>query len=52
VGDVLMPAGQSGTPMTYMVNGRQYIIVAVSGGNHSGEYICYALPDSDLPHKQ
>ncbi len=46
VGDVLMPAGQSGSPMTYMVNGKQYIIVAVSGGNYSGEYICYTLPDS------
>ena len=30
VGSVLMPAGQSGSPMTYMVDGRQYIIVAVS----------------------
>ena len=38
VGDVLMPAGASGAPMTYMVNGKQYIIVAVSGGNYSGEY--------------
>ena len=44
VGDVLMPAGQSGSPMTYMVGGKQYIIVAVSGGNYSGEYICYTLP--------
>jgi len=44
VGSVLMPAGQSGSPMTYMVNGKQYIIVAVSGGNYSGEYICYTLP--------
>ena len=43
VGNVLMPAGQSGSPMTYMVNGKQYIIVAVSGGNYSGEYICYTL---------
>jgi quinoprotein glucose dehydrogenase len=46
VGDVLMPAGQSGSPMTYMVNGKQYIIVAVSGGNYSGEYICFTLPDN------
>ena len=46
VGNVLMPAGQSGSPMTYMVNGKQYIIVAVSGGDYSGEYICYALPDN------
>lgn len=46
VGGVLMPAPQSGSPMTYMVNGKQYIIVAVSGGNYSGEYLCYTLPSS------
>ena len=45
VGAVLMPAIQSGTPMTYMVDGKQYIIVAVSGGNYSGEYIAYSLPN-------
>jgi hypothetical protein len=28
------------------VNGKQYIIVAVSGGNYTGEYIAFALPDS------
>jgi quinoprotein glucose dehydrogenase len=44
VGAVWMPAQQSGSPMTYMVNGRQFIIVAVSGGNYSGEYLAYALP--------
>jgi len=44
VGSVWMPAQQSGSPMTYMVNGKQYIIVAVSGGIYSGEYIAYALP--------
>ncbi len=45
VGAVFMPAPQSGSPMTYMVNGKQYIIVSVSGGNYSGEYIAYRLPD-------
>jgi quinoprotein glucose dehydrogenase len=45
VGAVLMPAPQSGSPMTYMVNGKQYIVVAVSGGNYSGEYIAYRLPE-------
>jgi quinoprotein glucose dehydrogenase len=45
VGSVLMPAGQSGSPMSYMVGGKQYIIVAVSGGNYSGEYVCYTLPN-------
>ena len=31
--------------MTYMVDGRQYIVVAVSGGAYSGEYIAYTLPN-------
>ena len=44
VGGVLIPAPQSGSPMTYMVNGKQYIVVAVSGGAYSGEYIAFALP--------
>jgi quinoprotein glucose dehydrogenase len=45
VGSVLMPAPQSGSPMTYMVNGRQYIVIAVSGGPYSGEYRAYRLPE-------
>ena len=44
VGALYMPAPQSGSPMTYMVDGKQYIIVAVSGGAYSGEYIAYRLP--------
>jgi quinoprotein glucose dehydrogenase len=44
VGAVFMPAPQSGSPMTYMVNGQQHIVVAVSGGNYSGEYIAFRLP--------
>jgi quinoprotein glucose dehydrogenase len=47
VGTVLMPAPQSGSPMTYMVNGKQYIVVAVSGGPYSGEYIAFALPTDE-----
>jgi quinoprotein glucose dehydrogenase len=43
-GAVLMPAPQSGSPMTYQVEGKQYIVVAVSGGAYSGEYIAYSLP--------
>jgi quinoprotein glucose dehydrogenase len=44
VGAVWMPAPVSGSPMTYMWQGRQYIVIAVSGGTYSGEYIAYALP--------
>ena len=46
VGAVYMPAPQSGSPMTYMVHGKQYIVVAVSGGPYSGEYIAYTLPSA------
>jgi quinoprotein glucose dehydrogenase len=47
VGAIWMPAPQSGSPMTYQAGGKQYIIVAVSGGNYSGEYIAFALPDTE-----
>src|SRR5207249_7356286 len=47
VGAVWMPAPQSGSPMTYMANGKQYIVVAVSGGNYSGEYLAFSLPASE-----
>jgi quinoprotein glucose dehydrogenase len=43
VGAVYMPAPQSGSPMTYMYNGKQYIVIAVSGGNYSGELIAFTL---------
>jgi quinoprotein glucose dehydrogenase len=45
VGEVWMPAGQSGSPMSYMADGRQYIIVSVSGGAYPGEFRAYALPE-------
>ena len=45
VGAVYMPAQQSGTPMTYVHDGRQYIVVAVSGNGLAGELIAYRLPE-------
>jgi len=47
VGAVYMPAPESGSPMTYMLHGKQYIVIAVSGGTYSGEYIAYALPSDE-----
>jgi quinoprotein glucose dehydrogenase len=47
VGAVYMPAPQSGSPMTYMMDGKQYIVVAVSAGAYSGEYIAFSLPASE-----
>ena len=44
VGAVYMPAPQTGSPMTYMLGGKQYIVIAVSGPGYSGELVAYALP--------
>lgn len=43
VGSVYMPAPQSGSPMTYMLNGQQYIVVAISGAGYSGELVAFRL---------
>ena len=43
VGQVFMPAPQTGSPMTYMVNGTQYIAVAVSGPGFPGELLVFKL---------
>jgi len=42
VGAVEMPNKQTGSPMTYMVGTKQYIVVAVSGAD-GAELIAYAL---------
>ena len=44
VGEVYMPASVSGSPMTYMHDGVQYIVLAVSGGGHVGELLAFRLP--------
>jgi quinoprotein glucose dehydrogenase len=43
VGQIFMPAPQTGSPMTYSVNGTQYIAVAVSGPGFAGELLVYKL---------
>ena len=43
-GAVYIPAAQTGSPMTYMLNGKQYVVLAVGGQNHHGELIAFALP--------
>ena len=44
-GMVPMPAGQTGSPMTYMLNGKQYIILAVGAAGYPAEYRAYRLPN-------
>jgi quinoprotein glucose dehydrogenase len=42
-GAVDMPARQTGSPMSYQIDGKQYIVLAVSG-NDGAEILAYALP--------
>jgi quinoprotein glucose dehydrogenase len=44
VGEVYMPAPQTGAPMTYMHDGRQFIVVPIGAGGFGSELIAYALP--------
>jgi quinoprotein glucose dehydrogenase len=46
VGSVYMPAPQTGSPMTYLHNGQQYLLVSISGGTYSGELLALRLPRS------
>ena len=43
VGAVYIPAPQSGTPMTYMWQDKQYIVLAVSGAGYPGELLAFKL---------
>jgi glucose dehydrogenase len=45
VGAVFMAAPQSNSPMTYLAGGKQYVVVALSGGSYSGEYVAFTLPE-------
>ena len=39
-----LPGNQTGNPMTYMIDGRQYIVVAVGARNQPAELVALALP--------
>jgi quinoprotein glucose dehydrogenase len=43
VGEVEMPARQTGSPMSYQIDGKQFIVLAVSS-NEGAELLAYALP--------
>ena len=45
VAEFELPANQTGLPMTYMHEGRQFIVVAVGARGHAGELIALALPE-------
>ena len=43
-GAVFIPGEQTGSPMTYMLGGRQYIVLAIGGRSYNGAFIAFRLP--------
>ena len=47
-GDVIwemeLPSGTTAGPMTYMLNGKQFIVVSIGARNHPPEYVALSLP--------
>jgi quinoprotein glucose dehydrogenase len=49
VGSVYMPAPQTGSPMTYMLGGRQYLVVAIGSAQHGAEFVAFRAPVAPNP---
>jgi quinoprotein glucose dehydrogenase len=45
ISEIELPANQSGIPMTYSINGKQYIVVAVGAVGHPGELVALSLSE-------
>ena len=39
-----LEAGSTGTLMTYLHKGKQYIVVAIGGVQHPAEFVAFSLP--------
>ena len=48
-----LPFGGNATPSTYMVKGRQYVVISAGGGKSNrprgGMLVAFALPDTERP---
>jgi quinoprotein glucose dehydrogenase len=47
VAEIELPAQTNHPPMTYMHNGKQYIVMPVAAPGHPAELVALALPDED-----
>ena len=53
-GAVYMPAQATGGPMTYMINGTQYIVIGVGGnigGKQQAQFMAFRLPNGNAPRR-
>jgi glucose dehydrogenase len=44
IAEITLPEKASGAPMTYLHDGRQYIVIAVASEDHPAELVALALP--------
>ncbi|MEO8259430.1 MAG: pyrroloquinoline quinone-dependent dehydrogenase [Acidobacteriota bacterium] len=44
VSEIELDAGATGAPMTYLFNGKQFIVLAIGGQRHPGELVALSLP--------
>jgi quinoprotein glucose dehydrogenase len=44
VWEMALEAGSTGTLMTYLHNGKQYVVVAIGGIQHPAEFVAFSLP--------
>jgi glucose dehydrogenase len=44
ISEMELPSGTTGGPMTYMLKGKQYIVVPVGDREHPAEYVALTLP--------
>jgi quinoprotein glucose dehydrogenase len=47
IAEIELPNPQTGLPMTYMHDGRQFVVLSVGGGGDPAELVAFALPDRD-----
>jgi quinoprotein glucose dehydrogenase len=38
------PAGTTGAPMSYLANGKQFVVVAIGSREHPAEFVALSLP--------
>ena len=44
VWEIELEAGANGAPMTYLFNGKQYVVLAIGGQRHPAELVALSLP--------
>jgi quinoprotein glucose dehydrogenase len=45
ISEFKLPAKQTGLPMSYAIDDRQYIVVAVGGPDHPAELVALTVPE-------